>query len=105
MNFTCNIRKVDFYIDEIEELGTVDLDQAILIFLEFPFEAQLQEAKELEALGCPPTVTFLSSDGEELSIWTVNDEGFSLFYDNGTQISNFYISNNIEKNPDGLLVE
>lgn len=105
MNFTCNIRKVDFFIDEIEELGTVDLDQAILIFQEFPFEAQLQEAKELEALGCPPTVTFLSSDGKELSIWTVNDEGFSLFYDNGTQISNFYISNNIEKNPDGLLVE
>lgn len=105
MTFTCNIQKVDFFIDQVEERGLVNLDQAINVFQSFPFDDQLKEARERELTSCLPTVTFKSADGKTLSIWAEDDKGFSFYYDNGKQISNFYLSNDFEKNPQGLAAE
>jgi hypothetical protein len=105
MTFTCNIQKVDFFIDQIEEKGQVNLDQAIDIFQNFPFDDQLKEASKRELMSSLPTVTFKSEDGSTLSIWAENDKGFSFHYDNGKQCSNFYLSNNFEENPQGIAAE
>lgn len=105
MTFTCDIQKVDFFIDQIEDKGQVNLEQAIEIFQNFPFTAQLKEARERELTSCLPTVSFKGADRKALGIWAEDDKGFSIHYDNGTQVADFYLSNDFEKNPEGLAVE
>lgn len=105
MTFICYIQKVDFFIDQVEEKGDVTLDQAIEIFQNFPFAEQLKEARERELTSCSPTVSFRSADGKVLAVWAQDDKGFSLHYNNTKQVANFYISNDFEKNPRGLVVE
>lgn len=105
MKFTCEIQKVDFFIDQTEEKGQVNLDQAIEIFQNFPFDEQLKEARERELTSCLPTVSFKSEDRKTLGIWAEDDKGFFIHYDNGNQFSDFFISNDFEQNPQGLAVE
>jgi hypothetical protein len=105
MTFTCDIQKVDFFIDQIEVKGQVNLDQAIDIFQTFPFADQFKELREREITSCFPTISFKSADKKILSIWAEDEARFSFHYENETQISNFYISNDFGKNPEGLSVE
>jgi hypothetical protein len=105
MKFTCYIQKVDFFIDQMEDKGEVNLEKAIEIFQNFPFDLQLKEARNRELTYRFPTVFFKSSDGKGLGIWKVDFDGFYIYYDNNNQVLNFFLSNNFEKNPKGLLVE
>jgi hypothetical protein len=105
MTFTYNIQKVDFFTDQVEEMGQVDLDGAIEAFQKFPFNDQLKEAQKRELTSCLPTITFKSNENKTLGIWAKDDKGFFLHYDNGTEVADFYLSNDFEKNPEGFAVE
>lgn len=105
MKYTCNIKKAHFFIDQIEELGKVSLSQAIKIFQNFPFKDQFKEVNNRELTSCFPTISFNSEDGKVLIIWAKNDKGFFIHYDNGNQVSNFYLSYDFEINPQGITVE
>lgn len=105
MTYTCSIQKVDFFIDQFEEIGQVNLEQAIDIFQNFPFLDQFREARERDLSSCLPTILFDSPNGEIFKIWAEDDSGFFLHYDNGRQVSDFYLSNDFERNPEGLAVE
>lgn len=105
MTFTCNIKKVDFFIDQDEELGQVTIEHAIEIFHDFPFAEQFKELSVRELSSSLPTITFKSANKKELAIWAKNEEGFYLHYNSGNKISDFYLSNNFEKNTERLIVE
>ncbi len=105
MTFTYNIQKVDFFVDQFEDKGQINLDGAMEAFQNFPFADQLKQARERELTSCLPTISFKSNDGKILGIWAQDDKGFFLHYDNGTKVSEFYISNDFNKNPEGLAVE
>jgi hypothetical protein len=105
LTITYNIQKVDFFVDQIEEKVQVDLDGAIDAFQNFPFEDQLKQAAQRELTSCLPTISFKNSDGKTLGIWAQDDKGFFLFYDTGKQTSEFFLSNDFNKNPEGLTVE
>jgi len=105
MTFTYNIQKVDFFVDQIEDKGQIDLDGAIDAFQNFRFADQLKQADERELTSCLPTISFKSNDGKTLGIWAQDDKGFFLHYDNGSKVSEFFLSNDFEKNPEGLVAE
>lgn len=105
MAIHCNTQKVEFDTDEVEELGEVSLEEALNIFGEFPFEEELRKAKESEMPSCMPTISFKNENGSELGIWAENEEGFFLHYQNIERQSDFYVSNNITLNPEGLSAE
>jgi hypothetical protein len=65
LTITCNIQKVDFFVDQIEDKGLVDLIGAIDAFQNFPFEDQLQQAAQRELTSCFPTISFKSSDDHD----------------------------------------
>lgn len=105
MTFTYNIKKVDFFSDQVEEMGQVDLGGAIEAFQRFPFDEQLMEARQRELTSCLPTIIFTSNDNISLKVWAQDDKGFCLLYDNRKELVDFYLSNDFEKNPEGFAVE
>lgn len=105
MNFTYNIQKVNFYVDQFEEKGQVTLKQAIEVFQSFPFIEQLEEKSNREMTSCWPKITFRTEDGKLLSIWAEHSDGFYLHYGNGDKVSDIEISYDFVKNPHGLEVE
>jgi hypothetical protein len=105
IHFTYSIQKVDFFVDQVEDKGDIDLDGAIDAFQNFPFPEQLKQARERELTSCLPTISFKSDDGRTLAIWAEDDKGFSLQYDNGTKASVFFLSNNFYETKDSPMVE
>jgi hypothetical protein len=105
MTFTYNIKKVDFFTDQVEEMGLVDLAGAIEAFQRFPFDDQLKEARQRELTSSLPKIIFTSNENKTLEVWALDDKGFCLLYDNGTEVADFYLSNDFEKNPEGFAVE
>jgi hypothetical protein len=102
LKFTYNIQKIDFFIDQVEEKGSVFLEEAIEAFINFPFSEQLKDSEKYEMTMCLPTISFKSNDGKTLGIWAENGDGFFLHYDNGSHISDFFISNDITVNKSGI---
>ncbi|HEY4784446.1 MAG TPA: hypothetical protein VIH57_00290 [Bacteroidales bacterium] len=105
MTITYQIQKVDFFVDQIEDKGQIDLEDAISVFQNFPFEDQLRQASDRELTSCLPSITFVSSLGASLKIFAQDTNGFFLHYDNGIKEADFYLSNDYNRNPEGLNVE
>jgi hypothetical protein len=105
MEIKCTIQKFDFFEDQFADKGNVDLDTAVQLFQDFEFTEQLKEAKKLETESCLPTIIFESNDGKKLTISAYDENGFSLYYENIKKEAEFFISNNFEENPSGILVE
>jgi len=106
MDYTYNIQKVDFFSDQIEEMGKINLQSTIKVFQEFPFEAQMKKANQMEMTSCAPTITYKCSDNRRLGIWTQDNKGFFMYYENGgEQYAEFYLPNSYDENPEGYVVE
>ena len=87
MSFSWNIQKVDFYIDQIEEKGHIDLEGAIKEFQLFPWQNQLEEVEKREMTSIIPTISFVSDRGEKLGIWMSDSSNFKLYYENKSKCS------------------
>lgn len=105
MKIKCIIQKFDFFEDQFEDKGNVNLDTAIQLFQDFEFTEQLKEAKKLETESCLPTIIFESNNRKKLTISAYDENGFSLHYENIEKEAEFFISNNFEENPSGILAE
>lgn len=105
ITFTYNVQKVNFFTDQVEEMGQVDLAGAVKAFHKFPFDDQLKEVRQRELTSSLPTITFKSNNNKKISIWAKDDKGFYLLYDNGKQVADFYLSHDFNKNPKGFVAE
>jgi hypothetical protein len=105
MKYKCTIQKVEFFGDEVEDKGLVDLESAVIEFQNFPFAEQLEELESQEMHSVLPSVSFAGEDYKTLTIWAKDDKGFFLHYYNGFQKSDIYLSNSVEQNPEGLSPE
>jgi hypothetical protein len=81
-SFDVTFQLVDSPVDKSESGGSVAGDALVGVFREFPFAKEIARAKEGATF---PTITFRrQSDGEEVAVWTVDDEKFDLcFVKNG----------------------
>ena len=105
MNFTYNIQKNDFLTDEAEEKGEIDFHSAIDVFQNFLFETQLEIAAQTESASYYPTITFKSDSANQLSIKADSLRGFDMNYDNGSKMAEWFLSNDMNQNIEGLTVE
>jgi hypothetical protein len=105
VKFTYNIQKIDFFPDQFEEKGPVNLEGAIEAFQTFPFTDQLKQIEERELTSCFPSIAFVSDEGKTLGVWAQDGKGFFLHYDNGIRESEFFLSYEFETNSEGLEVE
>ncbi|PZX49028.1 hypothetical protein LV84_04305 [Algoriphagus ratkowskyi] len=105
MEIEYSIQKFDFFPDQFDEKGKVDLDSAIGVFQNFEFLEQLKSAERLETTSCIPTIIYKSNKGKKLTISAFDGNGFSLLYETAEKEVEFFISNNFEENPSGILVE
>ncbi len=81
-SFDVTFQLVDSPIDKSESGGSVADEGLVGVFRDFPFAKEIARAKEGATF---PTITFRrQSDGEEVSVWTIDDEKFDLcFVKNG----------------------
>ena len=105
MNISYSIQKVNFFADQFEDKGKIQEEDLIDAFYNFPFVEQFEEAKNRKLTSCFPKIIFKSDCGLSLSIWAESEEGFFLKYENESQESEFYISNEFNASNDGLIVE
>jgi len=105
MKFTWNIQKVNFYTDQVEEKGQIDLSGAIQQFQSFPWEEQLKEVRNREETSTIPTITFVGNNGQKLGIWTTDINLFELYYENDKKSAHLTISNDFNINSKGLSIE
>ena len=79
--FDYTFQLVDSPVDKSESGGVVSGAELVRTFHDFPFAGEIARAKEGATF---PTVVFKrQSDGEQLSIWTVDDERFDLCLEKG----------------------
>ena len=105
MEFRCLIQKADFFIDEFKDNGIVNLQQAIDFFRIYPFKEELKETQEKEIMNRYSKILFQSVDNKTLTIWTENNDGIILLYENEKQYAQFFISDDFNINKEGLSVE
>ncbi|MDP1578832.1 MAG: hypothetical protein Q8M02_01050 [Candidatus Didemnitutus sp.] len=81
-SFDVTFQLVDSPVDKSESGGSVAGDGLVGVFRDFPFAKEIARAKEGATF---PTIMFRRlSDGEEVSVWTIDDKQFDLcFVKNG----------------------
>lgn len=101
MSFTYRIKEIDFFIDQYEDKGIIDLDGAIDVFQKFPFDKQLKERSLREMTSSLPTISFINEANCVLEISAKDDKGFHIDYESSEKISHFFLSNDFYENPQG----
>src|SRR6185503_12029762 len=88
---TLEIQNVSFYPDQFDKASDITLDKAIYVFQNLHWDEQLQEFERGESTSMLPLYSL--ADGErKLTVIKESDKGFSCFYINGQQHSEFFIS-------------
>ncbi len=103
--YKCYLQHVESLPDVEEEVGEVNLEQAIQAFNDYPWEEQLEKADKRAMTSTLPTISFKSDENRILGIWTKNNEHFELHYENETHYSDFSISYDLTINQEGFSVE
>lgn len=103
--YKCLSQKPDDFIDEFHDNGFVNIEQAIIFFKNYPFEEELNQARNNGLHDRFSTLQFANDSNCRLLIWIESLEGIFLRYENGKQFSQFFVSNNFFENRKQLNVE
>lgn len=75
-SFDVSFQLVDSPVDKSESGGSVNGDGLVGVFREFPFAKEIARAQDGATF---PTLSFRRlSDGEEVAVWTTDDQQFDL---------------------------
>ena len=102
MVYKCLSQRPDDFIDEFNDNGFVNLEEAINFFRTYPFVEELKLVRSNELTERFSIIKFQNNSNCMLSIWKENLDGTFLCYENENQFAQFFISNNFLENKDGL---
>lgn len=105
MVYKCLSQKPYDFIDEFHDNGFLNLEQAINFFQAYPFEEELRDARNNELTDRFSIIKFQNDSNCALSIWKENSDGTFLYYENGKQFAQFFVSNNFLENKEGVSVQ
>lgn len=109
MKVTFGYQYADFDPDKIlKHDGLVDLDKAIHLFHNYPWEKQFEIiSKRLDSniSSSYPTIYFYKSETHFLSISASSEQGFLIHYQMDNKFGELFISNDILERPQGISVE
>jgi hypothetical protein len=98
--YTWKIQLTKNYADEFLQKGSTNKEKAVEEFQLFPWDKELDDFKRSADTPTVPKIIFSSDDQRQLIIEAVNVDGYNLEYSNFSsgKFSDFYISNDFEKN-------
>ncbi len=95
--FSCKVQLSNFYPDQFENKGVVDVSEAIDVFQQFQWDDEVfNYQNKVENITVPKII--FNNNNIKLSIYTKSLKGFYLLYENLelNQYSDFFISNDFQ---------